>query len=59
MCINIMYMFIENLYCYCYVVIESGFRVSIRVSGIRKFGFGDGLSLESVFDVVLGFDFGF
>jgi hypothetical protein len=27
--------------------------------GIRVFGFGDGLSSESVFGVVSGFDFGF
>ena len=32
-----------------------GFRVSIRVSGIRGFGFGDGFLPESV----SGFDFGF
>jgi len=32
-----------------------GFRVSIRISGIRGFGFGDGFPPESV----LGFDFGF
>ena len=32
-----------------------GFRVSIRVSGIHGFGFGDGFPPESV----LGFDFGF
>jgi hypothetical protein len=36
-----------------------GFRVSIRVLGIRGFGFGDGLSLESVFGSGSGFDFGF
>ena len=54
-----MYIFIESLYCYYYVDIESGFRVSIRVSGIRGFGFGEGLSPESVFGSVSGFDFGF
>jgi hypothetical protein len=35
------------------------FRVSIRVSGIRGFGFGDGFPPESVFGSGLGFDFGF
>jgi hypothetical protein len=30
-----------------------------QVSGIRGFGFGDGLSSESVFDAVSGFYFGF
>jgi len=34
-----------------------GFRVSIRVSGIRGFGFGDGFPPESVSDS--GFNFGF
>jgi len=34
-------------------------RVSGIHSGIRGFGFGDGLSPESVFGAVLGFDFGF
>ena len=34
-----------------------GFRVSIRVSGIRGFGFGDGFPPESVSGS--GFDFGF
>jgi len=42
MCIYIMYIFIESSYCYYYVDIESGFRVSIRVSDIQGFGFGDG-----------------
>jgi hypothetical protein len=50
-------MFIESPYCSYYVAIHSGFRVSIRVSGIHGFGFGDGLSLESVFGAVSGFDF--
>jgi len=59
MCIYIMYIFIESPYCYYYVDIESGFRVSIRVSGIRGFGFGEGFSPESVFGSVSGFDFGF
>jgi hypothetical protein len=36
-----------------------GFRVSVRVSGIRVFGFGDGFPLESVFGSGSGFDFGF
>jgi hypothetical protein len=36
-----------------------GFRVSIRVLGIREFGFGDGLTLESVFGLGSGFDFEF
>ena len=36
-----------------------GFRVSIRVSGIRGFGFGDGFPPESVFGADSGFDFGF
>jgi hypothetical protein len=36
-----------------------GFRVSVRVSGIRGFGFGDGFPPESVFGSGLGFDFGF
>ena len=35
MCIYIMHMFIESPYFSYYVVIQSGFRVSIRVSGIR------------------------
>jgi len=48
MCIYVMYIFIESLYCYYYVDIESGFRVSIRVLGIR------GLSPESVFGSVSG-----
>ena len=59
MCIYIMHMFIESPCFSYYVVIQRGFRVSIRVLGIRGFGFGDGLSPESVFSVVLGFDFGF
>jgi len=36
-----------------------GFRVSIRVSGIRGFGFGDGFLPESVSGSGSGFDFGF
>ena len=36
-----------------------GFRVSIRVLGIRGFGFGDGFPPESVFGADSGFDFGF
>ena len=59
MCIYIIHMFIESPYFSYYVAIQNGFRVSIRVSGIRWFSFGDGLSPESVFGVVLGFDFGF
>ena len=59
MCIYIMHMFIESPYFSYYVAIQSGFRVSIRVSGIRGFGFGNGLSPESVFSAVLGFDFRF
>ena len=59
MCICIMHMFIESPCCSYYVVIQSGFRVSIWDSGIRGFSFGDGLSPESVFGAVLGFDFGF
>ena len=59
MCIYIMHMFIESPYFSYYVAIQSGFRVSIRVSGIHGFGFGDGLSPESVFGAILGFDFGF
>ena len=59
MCVYIMHMFIESPYFSYYVVIQGKFRVSIRVSGIRGFGFGDGLSPESVFGAVLGFDFGF
>ena len=55
MCIYVMHMFIESPYFSYYVVIQSGFRVSIRVLGIRGFGFGDGLSPESVFGAVLGF----
>ena len=57
MCIYIMYIFIESPYCYYYVDIESRFRVSIRVSGICGFSFGEGLSSESVFGAVS--DFGF
>ena len=59
MCIYIMHIFKESPYCSYYVAIQSGFRVSIQVSGIRGFGFGDGLSPESVFGAVLGFDFRF
>jgi hypothetical protein len=36
-----------------------GFRVSIRVSGIREFGFGDGFPPESISVSGSGFDFGF
>ena len=54
MCIYIMHMFIESPYFSYYVAIQSGFRVSIWVSGIRGFGFGDGLSPESVFGAVSG-----
>jgi hypothetical protein len=36
-----------------------GFRVSVRVSGIRGFGFGDEFPPESVFGSGSGFDFGF
>jgi hypothetical protein len=36
-----------------------GFRVSVQVSGIRGFGFGDGFPPESVFSSGSGFDFGF
>jgi hypothetical protein len=36
-----------------------GFQVSIRVSDIRGFGFGDGFPPESVFGSGSGFDFGF
>ena len=59
MCIYIMHMFIKSPYFSYYVAIQSGFQVFIRVSGIHGFGFGDGLSPESVFGAVLGFDFGF
>ena len=52
-------MFIESPYCYYYFTIESGFWVSIWVSGIHGFGFGDRLPPESVFGAVSGFDFGF
>ena len=57
--IYIMHMFIESPYFSYYVAVQSGFWVSIRVLGIRGFGFGDGLSPESVSGAVLGFDFGF
>ena len=59
MCIYIMHMFIESPYFSYYVAIQSGFRVSTQVSGIHEFGFGDGLSPESVFGAVSGFGFGF
>ena len=59
MCIYIMHIFIESPYFSYYVAIQSGFRISIRVLGIRGFGFGDGLSPESVFGAVSGFGFGF
>ena len=59
MCIYIMHMFIESPYFSYYVAIQSGFQISIRVLGIRGFGFGDGLSPESVFGAVSGFGFGF
>jgi hypothetical protein len=36
-----------------------GFRVSVWVSGICGFGFGDGFPPESVFGSSSGFDFGF
>jgi hypothetical protein len=36
-----------------------GFQVSIRLSGIRRFGFGDRFPPESVFGSGSGFDFGF
>jgi hypothetical protein len=36
-----------------------GFRVSIRVLGIRGFGFGDGFPPELVFGSGSGFNFGF
>ena len=36
-----------------------GFRVSVRVSDIRGFGFGDGFPPESVFEADSGFDFRF
>ena len=36
-----------------------GFGVSVRVSGIRGFGFGTKFSPESVSVLVSGFDFGF
>ena len=36
-----------------------GFRVSIRVSGIRGFGFGDGFLPEMVFGSGSDFKFGF
>jgi len=49
-----MHMFIENPYCSYYVAVQSGFRVSIQVSGIRGFGFEDGLSPELVFGTVSG-----
>ena len=58
MCIYIMHMFIKSPYFSYYVAIQSGFRISIRVLGIRGFGFGDGLSPESVFGAVSGFGFG-
>ena len=51
-CIYIMHMFIESPYWSYYVAIQSGFRVSIRVSGIRGFGFVGGLSPETVFCAV-------
>jgi hypothetical protein len=37
----------------------SGFRVSVRVSCIHGFGFGDRFPPESVFGSGSGFDFGF
>jgi hypothetical protein len=45
--------------CSSYVAIQSGFRVSNRVSVIREFGFGHEFSPESVFGSVSGFKFGF
>ena len=47
-------MFIKSPYYYYYFAIESGFRVSIRVLGIRGFCFGDRLPPESVFGTVSG-----
>ena len=58
MCIYIMHMFIKSPYFSYYVAIQSGFRVSIRVSGIRGFGFGDGFPPESVFGADSDFGFG-
>ena len=54
-----MHMFMESPYCSYYVATQSGFWVSIRVSGIHEFGFWDRLSTESVFGEFSGFDFGF
>ena len=56
MCIYIMHMFIKSPYFSYYVAIQSGFQVSIRVSGIHGFGFRDELSPESVFGAVSGSD---
>jgi hypothetical protein len=39
--------------------VSFGFQVSVRVSGIRGFGFGDGFPPESVFGLGSCFDFGF
>jgi hypothetical protein len=52
------------LYCLLFIHVNMcificGFRVSVRVSGIRGFGFGDGFPPESVFGSGSGFDFGF
>jgi hypothetical protein len=51
-CIYIMHLFIESPHCSYYVTIQSGFRVS---AGLVL----GGLSPESVFGAVLGFNFGF
>lgn len=59
MCIYIMLMFIESPYCSYCVAIQSGFRVSIWVSGIYGFDFGNRLSPKSVFGAVLGFNLRF
>ena len=52
------------IYCLLFIHVNMcifirGFRVSIRVSGIRGFGFGDGFPPESVSGSGSGFDFGF
>jgi len=48
-----MYIYIYVLIAY-YVDIESGFWVSIRVSGIRRFDFREVLSPESLFGAASG-----
>ena len=50
-------MFIESTYCSYYVAIQSRFRVSNWVSGIRGFQLWDGLSPESMFGVDSSFKF--